>query len=260
MILVRLMNNGMPNPSSGRHADEAGRAGVRWMTAALALALALSGMAADVAVRPGRPQSSANPGQGASVATNTTPVLAKSSDQLGSGDKLQFVIEEDPATAGGTKGPTELVVGPGGEVNFPVSRDADQFISVNVRDKTLAKIKDELKSKLDADFYQNATIQLRIKEQAQKRGEILFTGQVRASVLPILPGESISLFEAMVKVGYTEFANLKKVRLHRVNPTTGKTETTIYDVDAMIKGDHSKDVHLQDGDHVEVKEKTIVGF
>ena len=73
-----------------------------------------------------------------------------------------------------------------------------------------------------------------------------------------MPGETKTVFEGVYQVGLSEFANLKKVKLNRLNPQTKETESRVIDLEAVRKGDRAKDVPLQDGDRVEVPEKSIV--
>jgi protein involved in polysaccharide export with SLBB domain len=182
---------------------------------------------------------------------------ARKPDQLGPGDRLQFFVQEDPVKG---PGPIELLVSPVGDVSFPVSRNSDILIAINVAGKPIARIKQELKAKLDADYYWDATVFLKVSDQLQRRKQILLSGEVRSNVLSFGAGETVTLFEAIVKAGYTEFANLKKVHLNRFNSATQKTEGRVIDVDAMFKGDRTKDIPLEDGDHIEIRQKTIVGF
>jgi protein involved in polysaccharide export with SLBB domain len=188
-------------------------------------------------------------------AAGREPVAAsRLPDRLDKGDKVEFSIEEDPVKSGG---PQELIVLPLGDINFPVSRNSDLLIPIRAAGKTIDEVKASLKAKLDADYYQNATVFLRPKEQAPRRAQVLFTGQVRTSILNLNGGETVTLFEALLRVGTTEFAHLKKVTVHRKSGAAGKPETLVLDVAAMQKGDRSKDISLQDGDLVEVPEKTL---
>lgn len=182
---------------------------------------------------------------------------ARPSNQLTPGDRLQYFIQEDPVKGAG---PIDLLVSPLGDVNFPVSRTSDILIVLKVAGKPIAQIKQELKEKLDADYYQDATVFLKVSDQLQRRKQILLSGEVRSNVLSFGAGESVTLFEAIVKAGYTEFANLKKVRLNRLNPATQKTEQRVFRVNEMFDGDRTKDIPLEDGDHIEIPQKTIVGF
>jgi protein involved in polysaccharide export with SLBB domain len=224
------------------------------MHKAILTCLCLGLLLGDAHAQVGRAASSSSPPPKGDQAAQLDE---KPGNGIGPGDKVHFFIEEDPVKG---VGPIELMVSPSGDINFPVSRTSDVLISVDTRGKSLARIKEELKAKLDSEYYVNATVFLRVHQQVQKAGQVLFSGQVRSNVLPIAPGETVTLFEAMIKVGYSDFANLKKVKLNRRDPATQKMEQRTFDVDAMLKGDRSKDLPLQDGDHVEVPEKKIVGF
>lgn len=175
--------------------------------------------------------------------------------ELNPQDKLFFSIREDPIRGAA---PEEVHVNAQGDLQFRVSRGADDTVTINVRNKTLAAVERELKAKLEADYYQKVTIELRVKEQTKKVGQVLFTGAVRGNFIQLLPGETKTLFEGVYQVGISEFANLKKVKLNRVNPQTRETESRVIDLESVRKGDRSKDVSLQDGDRVEVPEKSIV--
>jgi protein involved in polysaccharide export with SLBB domain len=183
---------------------------------------------------------------------NSEPTL-ELSYPLRPADKLLFAVREDPVAGAGAE---ELTVNPLGEATFRVSRGAAAAITLNVAGRTLAQVKAELQTRLLAEYYNVATIDLRLKETTQAAGKILFSGAVRANIVPIQPGERKTLFEALLQVGTTDFANLRKVRLSRVDPRTGAEGAWIYDAEAIRK-DRSKDVLLLDGDRLDVPEKTI---
>ena len=171
------------------------------------------------------------------------------------GDKLYFRIEEDPAPA--RTGDEVFVVSALGTVQFPVTRGADAAVTVNVKGKTLTQIKEEVKKKLDEDYYVDAHLRLSLKDQTQRPGKVLFTGAVKANVLQLIPGQTVTIYEAIAQVGTTEFANLKKVVLNRVDATTQKIKVMTVDID-LIRKDRTKDLPLQDGDRIEVKEKGLI--
>lgn len=175
--------------------------------------------------------------------------------QLNVQDKLVFRIHEDPMKG---PAPEEISVTPQGELNFRVTRGSDEMITINARGKTLAQVRQELKARLEADYYHTATAELKLKEQSRRAGQVLFFGAVRNNLLPLVPGEPKTIFEGVYQVGVNEFANLKKVKLSRVDPKTGKPETTIINLEAIKKGDRTQDVQLQDGDRIEIPEKSIV--
>ncbi len=172
-------------------------------------------------------------------------------------DRLLFRIVEDPVQAGAET----VSVTPLQEIWFPVCRGSVEWIAIDARGKTLAQVKTELKTKLDADYYQNASIELRLQDRSQKSGQVIFWGAVRAFSIPLAPGEQKSIFEGVLEAQPTEWANLKKVRLQRINPVTKKPETPqIIDVEAIKKGDLKNDILLQDGDRIEIPEAVFKIF
>jgi protein involved in polysaccharide export with SLBB domain len=165
--------------------------------------------------------------------------------QLNPMDRLSISIAEDPV-----KGqPIEVSVSPLGDLVVRVSRCCDDSVVVNVRGKTLGQVETELKEKLEADFYQKATLQMRLVDQTRRKGQVFLRGAVRANSVPIDPGKPLTLWEALNQAGTTEYANFRKVKVDR----NGKI--TEYDIEAVNKGDRSKDVELQDGDRITVVEK-----
>ncbi|MBI4323894.1 MAG: hypothetical protein HY674_01380 [Chloroflexi bacterium] len=171
-------------------------------------------------------------------------------------DRLLFRIVEDPVQAVAETVP----VTPLQEIYFPVSRGAVEMILIDIRGKTLGQVKAELKAKLDADYYQNATIELRLQDRSQKGGQVLFFGAVRANSIPIAPGEQLTIFEGVTAAGPTEWANLKKVKLQRLNPVTRKMEIQTINVEEIKKGDLKNDIPLENGDRIEIPEALLRFF
>ncbi len=189
--------------------------------------------------------------------TNSAPVLDSSeSYQPNPQDKFLFYIEEDP-----NKGvePESRSVSAGYELRFSVSRNTGTLIVINARGKSVADIKKELKEKLDADYYQNATVVLKLSEPHLKPEKVYVKGAIRGQV-PLLPGEPKTVMQAIMELGSdSEYANLKKVKLHRYNPAANKADIYIIDVGAMLKGKTRKDnMILQANDIIEVPEKGFI--
>lgn len=204
----------------------------------LLLAVLLLGVTAGV----GRSQSSAS-----------APPADQSRYRLMPNDRLAFRIEEDPVKF---SDPTAVTVTPLGEIHFQVTRGSDLSIVVNARGKTLAEVKAELKTRLDADYYQNATIFLNVLSHSFQQGKVLFVGTSIKAVVPLRPGETKTLTEAIIQIGYSDFVNLKKVVVERLDPVTKQLSTITVDVDAVIRlKDRSKDLLLQDGDRVKTVDK-----
>lgn len=177
--------------------------------------------------------------------------------KLDSMDKVRFRVEEDPST-----GSTILAVNSLGKLTLPVSMGfEDPVITVDARGLTVEELKTAIQQKLEGRFYKKATVRLTLVDKTQKVGQALFIGECRG-VMPLPPGEEVLLSTALIKLGYTEFANLKKVELFREDKVTGRKQAPIVlDMEAVIKkGDRSKekDIILQDGDRVNVPEKKFV--
>ena len=172
-------------------------------------------------------------------------------------DKVRFRVEEDPST-----GSRILAVNSLGRVSCPVSMGfEDPEISILAKGLTVDQLGEEIKKQLEGKFYKKATIKLTLVDKTQKVGQALFIGECRG-VMPIPANEEVLLSTALIKLGYSEFANLKKVELYREDKATGKkSDALIFDMEAVIKkGDRSKekDIVLQDGDRINVREKKLV--
>jgi protein involved in polysaccharide export with SLBB domain len=176
-------------------------------------------------------------------------------ERVGPGDKVAFTIAEDPQAQSGPQ--NEIMVGPKFDLHFPVCHGYTEEVVVNAENKTLAQIERELKQKLDATYYKDATVKVVLGAQVVQPGKITITGPVRNNFVMLLPGERKKLLEVILQAGATEFANLKKVKILRVNSVTGKTEEKIINVEA-IKKDPTKDVPVFDGDRLDIVEKNIL--
>lgn len=162
-------------------------------------------------------------------------------------DKLSVSISQDPIPGK----PVEINVSPLGDLTIPVSRCCEDSLTVtNIAGKTIEDVEKQLKQRLEEEFYEKATVQLRLIDPTRRKGQVLLRGAVRGSMVQLDPGKPKTLFEALTEVGYTEYANLKKVKLDRPGQTV-----KYFDIQAVGKGDRTKDVELQDGDRVTVDEK-----
>ena len=194
----------------------------------------------------------------ASLAATNAPVeKTEVATRLSKTDKLLFSIQEDPIKS---LPASDVFVNAQGDISFPVSRGFDDSIVVAAAGRTLGEVKNDIKTRLEATYYKSATVSLTIKSQNVKQGSILFIGNtVRVNTLPLNPNETHTNFEAVTKAGPTEFANLKKVRLSRIDPVTGKRNPfpRPIDLDKIKKGDTTDDIPLQDGDRIEIPEKFL---
>lgn len=175
-------------------------------------------------------------------------------ERLKTGDKLLYSVVEDPI-----KAPIQddVLVNSRGEANFLVSRAYNELLTLNVAGKTLSQVQAELKEKLEANYYKQATVHLKLKEASMRSGQVLLFGSVRNSFVVIQPGEQKKLLEAVLQAGPNEFANLKKVKLSRIDPETGALDVKTINVED-IKKNPTKDIYVRDGDRIEIPERGIV--
>ena len=180
------------------------------------------------------------------------------------GDTLNYVIDEDPAHASGRAGGAmQVQVSDGGEALFLVTQGNPLYVKVSVRGKKLGDLRREVKQLLDADYYDNATVRLeltsinRVGAGMEGVGKVMVYGEMQG-IVQLPDGETKHISDAMISLGQNKFANLKAVRLHRVDPATGKTEITVINVDKILRdGDRTADVVLRDGDRIEVRPRTF---
>lgn len=195
-------------------------------------------------------------GANAEKAGPGSAVTDSSSEVLQAMDKLKFRIVEDPAKQ---VDPLLLSVPSNYQVEIPVSAGYPVRLAFQVRGKTVEALRQEIKARLDADYYRNATVELSLLDRAAKGGKVLIYGAVRSNMIELPPGEQKTILEAVLQAAANEFAKLTKVKLHRMNPATGKVESRVVDVESIKKsGDRSKDVVLQDGDRIEIPERGLV--
>lgn len=170
---------------------------------------------------------------------------ASASYQLSPMDKVSVSIAQDPVVGR----PIEMNVSPLGDLTIPVSRCCEDSVTVNVRGKTVEEAEKEIKQRLEGDYYEKATVTVRVIDPTRRKGQVLLRGAVRQSSISIDPSKPKTLYEALTEAGTTEYANLKKVKLDRVG-----SPIKYYDMTAVEKGDRTKDVELQDGDRITVDE------
>ena len=174
--------------------------------------------------------------------------------QLMPQDKLRFRIEEDPVKS---TEPAELLVTALGEVSFPVSRGFDTAITLSVLGKTLEQVKTELKARLDADYYQDAHCSLQLVIQSQRTAQVQYFGAVRG-VVKIQSGEKKTVTDGLFELTVDDYADLRRVTINRLDPVTKKAQYLKVNVQKVLEGDRTQDVVLQDGDRVEVPQKTFL--
>lgn len=194
----------------------------------------------------------------------STTVVDPEARELKPRDGFRFSVDEDPPPLGGGGGSDlSVFISDGGEAMFPVSRTGTPYIKLNVAGKKIADIRKELKEKLDAEFYKNCTVHLDLVQvnrgsaSVDQTSRVTFYGEM-TGVVAINEGETLTISEAVLRVGHSDYADLRKVKIHRLDKETGREKMIVVDVDKILKkGDRSGDTPLQGGDRVEVKEKGL---
>jgi protein involved in polysaccharide export with SLBB domain len=168
--------------------------------------------------------------------------------KLAVGDQISFRINEDREEK-----PRQLLVTDSGEIELPyIGRH-------RVVDKSCKEAALEIKKRLEENYYYCATVMISVDQYTRSRGSVIVAGAVRnAGEIALPQGEEMTVSRAILKAGgFAEFADKDSVRLTRVN-ADGKREDRIIDVQEILeKGRMDKDVPLQKGDAIYVKQRGI---
>jgi len=172
---------------------------------------------------------------------------------LGRGDIVTFSIVQD------REQPQIMRVTDTGELDFSVFPKIGR---ISVVGRTCAQVAEELKRKLEADYYNSADVVLGINQvnHLDSRGKVYITGNVRMPGPQDLPSsEQTMVSTAVIRAGgFDKFANGHKVQVTRKDKVTGKTERFTVDVKAIIeKGRRDEDRELEDGDYINVPQNVI---
>ena len=165
------------------------------------------------------------------------------------GDKISLQILED------RDAPKSLVVADSGELDVPyVGR-------VAASDKTCKQLAEELKGRLEKEYYYRATVIIALDVANKLLGRIYVWGQVRnQGAIDVAVNENLTAGKAILRAGgFGDFANKKRVKVVRGGGTegAGKQSFELNMVDILEKGQTEKDVILQPDDFVIVPSRLI---
>lgn len=201
----------------------------------------------------------------ASSASTNNVALDQESRELKPLDVLRYTILEDPAGRG--QFPT-VTISELGDAQFPVSANSQEYIPVKAAGRRLADLRRELKQKLDADYYQNATVNLELHQtrdlsQGARPGpasnaKVIVHGSMSAT-FPVREDQKLTISEVFAQLSErSQFANLKRVELQRIDPVTKQSKSTFINVQKLLDGDLSGDVDLKDGDRIKVVDRKVI--
>lgn len=191
----------------------------------------------------------------------STTILDAETREFKPGDSFLYSVKEDP-TRGGQAIQT-IRVSDAGEAIFPVSAGSKLYVKVDVRSMKLGDIRQKVKVLLDEEYYNDATVFLEFTQanraplEQEVAPQVQIYGEMQGVVV-LRENEVKRVSDAILSLNRSPFADLRRVRLHRIDPTTGKEEIKIINVDKILReGDRAIDVVLQDGDRIEVRPKTF---
>lgn len=210
------------------------------------LIAAISLMAQTAAQNPGGRTASA-PGE---VPSQPLPTISASASNrvLVPGDALTFEILEDKEL-GFAAEPQMLKVQSDGNVIVPY------LGPVPASGKTLTQLQTEIRRRLEAEFYNTATVRMSLNVRA---GSLYVLGEVGAPGRREIPADEVfTLTRAIASAGgIGKFGNERKVELRRKKPD-GSVEVTIHDYKRILKERPQDDVELRHDDEIFVPSKLI---
>lgn len=196
--------------------------------------------------------------------TNAAPagVIDPETRELRPGDTFRYRIEEDPGASSDSMRTTVTATG---DIHFNVSRRYDTYVTISARGKRVSDLRKALKERLEADYYHSATVSLNLDNVerspaslATSTGKVQVFGEIQ-TVLPLPEDRDLMISDAILLLPRNDFANLKRVKIHRSNAETKERETIEIDVDRILrKNDRSLDVRLKDGDRLEIPPKKVL--
>ncbi len=169
--------------------------------------------------------------------------------KLTRGDQLSYSVQQDPDAK-----VWPLAVQDSGDVEVPL------IGFVKAAGKTVAQLSGDIKSRLDSEYYYNATVSLGLNQIARgSTGRVFITGELAGHGALDLPADGqLTVSQAILQMGGpTDDSNLKHV--HIIRKGAGPKGYIDVNVAAVLKGDSTKDAVLQSGDTVKV-EKNLFGI
>ena len=186
--------------------------------------------------------------------TGTSPVslsgyVPDDKYKLRVGDKISLQILEDRDL------PKGLLVADSGELDVPyVGR-------VSASDKTCKQLAEELKARLEKEYYHRATVIIALDVANKLLGRIYVWGQVRnQGPIDVTVNENLTAGKAILRAGgFGDFANKKRVKVVRGGGGEGgaKESFELNMVDILEKGKTERDVVLQPDDFIIVPSRLI---
>jgi len=180
--------------------------------------------------------------------------MQDSTYKLRAGDVVSFQIREDLVWNPGDT-PKNLTVSDSGELDVPyIGR-------ILVVDKTCPQLADELKTALEKDYYNKATVVLSLNLANRVAGRVYIWGQVRnQGPQDMQLNENLTAGQAILRAGgFADFANKTKVKVVR-GSVGSHAEKKTFDLDMqqiLEKGKTEQDILLEPGDFIIVPSRLV---
>jgi protein involved in polysaccharide export with SLBB domain len=192
------------------------------------------------------PQETSTPAS--AVASINSMELLDNRRPLGAGDSVNFRIVED------RKDPITIQITDSGEMEVPM------IGRVHAAGLTCKAVAQKIKSALEKQYYNKATVILGLQSiSSAPKGRVYLTGQVATQGPIDIPSkEDLTVSKAILEAGgFADFADKRRVRLHRRKPD-GSTETIKIDVKRILeKGLLEEDIILMPNDYIVVPERWL---
>lgn len=165
------------------------------------------------------------------------------------GDKVSLQILEDRDL------PRGLMVADSGELDVPyVGR-------VAASEKTCKQLAEELKTRLEKEYYHRATVIIALDVANKYLGRVYVWGQVRnQGPIELAVNENLTVGKAILRAGgFGDFANKKRVKVVRGGGAegAGKQSFELNMVEILENGHTERDVQLQPDDLLFVPSRLI---
>jgi len=210
-----------------------------------------------------------SPGQPATTATTTTTgpaagnmvapdslngYVSDDTHKLRVGDTVSFQILEDKIWDP-TNQPVSLLVQDSGEVEVPY---IGRVMAVG---KTCKELAAEIKTALEKDYYNKATVILSLAAANRIIGQAYIWGQVHnQGAISLEVNQNLTAGQAILEAGgFDDFADKKHVKVvHAAPGTNGEPQTVVLDMTQILEqGKTDQDIILQPNDLIIVPSRLV---
>ncbi len=184
---------------------------------------------------------------GSEAATNMVAAPGVTPRLITAGMVISITVEEDRSLS------RQFAVPNSGAIDYP------PLGRLEVAGLTTDEVAQRIKTHLERDYFNMATVRVNIETTAAGGGVIYVLGSVNRPGPLLLPAdEHFTVTKAIIAAGnFSTFGNGAAVKLIRYDESGKKYETIINVTRIMKRGDFNKDIPVRNGDWLIVPEKII---